>query len=154
MKLNLFKPKPYLKYKHLIPTNPTEEEFRNAWKVVFGDYPENCEVKNLEGFLSKCSKDNIGFSVMTPCGGMSHGGFGEHTEEPVLHDGQSYYYPDCGCSWGIDANGIRFHLIDRHTKLPVEFRQVKAIETINNYFNTNMTLVNKFINKNKDVEQN
>jgi hypothetical protein len=149
MKLfNFFKPKLYPKYKHLIPANPTEEEYRIAWKHIFGDYPENCEVTNVDGILEKCGKNNVGYNVKTSYGMISHGGFSEHTEEPVLNDGQSYYYTGKGCTWDTDANDMRFYLINKDTKLPVHFHDVRAIETINNYLNAQLENAKKLIYKN------
>jgi len=115
-------------WKLLINTNPTREEFREAWKIIFEHYPEVCKIINFHG-----TGINIGFDVETPTAHYSHGGFGYHTEVPILANPEDLYYCGCGCPWGIDTTGTRYYKIDEYTGLPARWEKVEAIETVKYY---------------------
>lgn len=118
-----------LKWKSLIDQNPSEDDFKESWKRIFEFYPKDCVLVEVEsGF-------NCGFTVLTPTTKMSHGGFGEHTETPVLTKESVWH--NGGISWGVDDNGTRFYYINKRTLLPVRWEQVKAIEIIKRYIVNN-----------------
>jgi len=139
----------YPKYKYLFPENPTEEDFRLAWKSIFDYYPEDCNVKYCDDYIGELYGRNLknsGFWVRTPDGKLHmDGGFGEHTEEPVLEDNQNFYYSGIGCDWDEDMNGKRFYLIDKETNLPHDFLYVYSRGIINNYLNAQVNVLKKYI---------
>lgn len=122
----------FVGWKSLIQENPNEQDFREAWKIIFEFYPEDCRL--LSGF----SDDrNTGFEVRTPKGVYYHAGFGFHTDEPVLSN-KSVWFDGRGCNWGVDDNGDRFYYLNKQTKLPDDWKDAKSIEIIKRFIKNNM----------------
>lgn len=114
------------KWKHLVVGNPTIEDLKVSWKIVFKYYPHECRIEGLT------TGRNTGFVIKTPTGIHCHGGFGNHTEEPLLFE-ESIFYEGCGCTWGTDAMGERYYKIDKSTMLPKDWDEVQAIEVIRRF---------------------
>ena len=112
----------------LVPEEPSFEQFDEAWIKIFDYKFEECEV-NVIG--------DVSFQVKTSNSSCFHGGFGEHIYEPTLKDPDDIYYEGCGCTWGTDLNGIRYHKVDETTGLPVKFNEVKSVEIIRRYIKQN-----------------
>jgi len=103
-------------WKDGIPLSPTEEEFRRAWIQLFQYPPEECEILSI---INDPESTNVGFHLRTPGGELLHGGFVEYTESPLLEDPKDLYYSGSGCTWGIDEQNRRYHLLDKKTLRPV-----------------------------------
>ena len=116
------------KWKHHVKDNPSYDDFKDSWRVVF-----DCGINECININANFSDTNTGFTLTTPKGLISHGGFGEHTETPRLENTSDIIYSGCGCTWGTDLDGIRYYEIDKSTKLPYRFESAKAIETIRRY---------------------
>lgn len=144
----------YPKYLHLINQYPTEEEFREAWKVVYDFYPEECEFtfdnpgsvrtptkREPESIFNRLFK-RLHVSAFPPETRMCiNGSFGGYIETPVVTNPDSLYYTGCGCTWDTDDNGDRFRLLDRKTGRPYSWEDAVAIETIKNYIKNNKLMV-------------
>lgn len=119
-------------WKHLIPEYPSLKLFTESWKLVIGLDPDSCTVtyKNNER-----SSPALQWNP-----GCSHGGFGYFVEYPVLNkiddgiESSDNFFNEWAPGWGIDLNYNRYRYIDKKTGLPKRFEQVKAIETIQNFF--------------------
>jgi hypothetical protein len=109
-----------------IPTTPTRTQFLEAWIWIFERGLEKCKVS----ISSSDNKDNITISVTTDNRSIHHGGFGFHTLTPNTDE---YYYSGSGCDWNTDKDGIRYYLLDRATKMPVNWCDVKATTIIRNF---------------------
>lgn len=117
-----------VKWKWFVPLNPTVAEFEEAWKIIF-EYPlKDCRILNVY------SDDlNGGFEVETPTASISHGGFGYHTDSPILDDTKDLFYKGVGCTWGRDKEGNRFYKLDSWSYMPVDWDEAWAIEVIRNF---------------------
>lgn len=124
----------YKRWKELIPKNPTIEDFKNSWKIVFGYYPNECDLKSID-----ISESNIGFTITTPTGTIMHGGFGFHTDEPKLKSWDELYY-EGGITWSRDKEGDRYYFVSKETQLPADWNKVKSIETIKEFMRNNNKL--------------
>jgi hypothetical protein len=115
------------RWKRFLNPNPTEQQFREAFKLLFKYYPEECVFHEIinDGI-------NFGFNLQSPTTVHMNGGFGFHTDSPVLLDSKDEYY-NGGCSWGIDNEGRRFYKLDYKTGLPVDWEEVRAKETIRSW---------------------
>lgn len=118
-------------WKRDIKLEPTYEDFDNAWATIFEYSFNDCTVRGVESGI------NTGFTVETPRGMHMHGGFGDHTEAPRLETADEIYYEGCGCTWGTDLDGQRYHKIDRNTCMPVYFKEACAVEVIRRYIANN-----------------
>lgn len=118
----------YPKWKHMAPENPTSKEFDEAWANIFGN--EGWRIIEIVDDGS-----NQGFKLVNEGGRYGqHGGFSNHTEEPVIHNGQSIIYEGFGCPWDADRNGRRYHKIDSETGLPYKLEYALALETVRSYW--------------------
>lgn len=129
-----------IKWKELIPTNPTQQEFLESWKVVFKHDFFECKVKLFANDL------NQGFVVDTPSGSHLNGGFGEHTDSPVNPKHKWY---NSGCTWATDENGTRYYKASEKTLLPMYWDEVKATQIIRNFLKANWENVDNFLNADK-----
>lgn len=120
-----------MNWKRDIKTEPTYEDFNNAWREIFGYRFEDCSVVGIE------NGENTGFSVATPKGMHCHGGFGEHTENPQLDSFDEIYYSGCGCTWDTDLNGVRYHKLDKNTGMPVMYKEACDCEIVRRYIINN-----------------
>lgn len=118
-------------WKQNIPSNPTYEDFNNAWMIVFGYNFNDCVVHSVENGV------NTGFTVETPKGICMNGGFGNHTETPNIQDPDDIYYSGRGCTWGIDMDDVRYHKLDKATNMPVYFEEACAAEIVRRYITNN-----------------
>lgn len=113
----------YPKWLSDINENPTDIEYRESFIKVYEYPPEVCTIR----------KYDHGYNISTPGGGYSDGSYTDiYTDEPKLSD-KSMYYSGCGCTWDIDDEGNRFYLLDRKTRRPLKFEEIKNKRTIYNY---------------------
>lgn len=122
----------YPKWKHLIPADPTQKEFNNAWQELFNCDYEDCTVDYGRQEIMGNKLGSV-LTITTPHSLHFRGGFGEYTDDPVLRDNQWFYYIGAGCTWSVDAIGQRFRLIDSVTALPVDWQEVYNWEIIGRY---------------------
>lgn len=122
----------YPKWKHLIPAVPTHDEFKKAWRELFKYDFDDCTVEYGKQELMG-NKLGSGLIVYTPNSTHLIGGFYGYTDEPVLKEEQSFYYPGAGVTWGVDAIGQYFKLIDLSTGLPSHWDEVYSHEIIKRY---------------------
>ncbi len=133
--------KGYPKWFHLVPEFPSEEQFRESFKRVFKFYPEECQI--IKGH------NEMQFAVSTPKETCSHGGIMcEYTETPVTFFKHEYYFGGAGCTWSIDENGKRFHLLDKKTGDISRKQEALDQRTIRNYL-VNAKQIKRDININK-----
>lgn len=137
-----------LGWKRFLNTTPTLEYFREAWKLIFEYYPEECVLFGVSGGR------NAGFSVETPIATHFNGGFGFHTDAPDLDDPEDEWYDGYGCTWSTDKNEVRYYKLDKETGLPVGWDKARAKETIRDYIKNNSKTVNSlFIQHKKELQQ-
>jgi hypothetical protein len=106
---------PYPKWKENIPAEPSEEQFLAAWKRLFDHDYSQCNVQFDFVFWNLPP----GVLVTTPTMQTVHGGLmEEHTDAPVLKEGQTIFFSGCGTTYDTDSNGRRFPLIIRETMFP------------------------------------
>ena len=129
-------------WKRNITFEPTFEDFNSAWHIVFGYNFNECTVFGVETGI------NTGFSVKTPKGAHTHGGFGYHIENPRLEKPDDIYYEGCGCTWNTDLDGVRYHKLNRATGLPVYYKKVCAIEIIRRFIANNQNRFTRAIEQN------
>ena len=122
----------YPKWKYIIPSHPTEDEFKKSWKHLFRFDYENCKI---EYGKQKLGDNNLGsgLNILTPDCSYMYGNFKKYTANPILHAGQGFYYPGSGITWGIDSLHQYFCLIDPKMGLPVYWDEVYNWEIIKNY---------------------
>lgn len=122
----------YPKWKHLVPAEPTEKEFMQAWRELFKCDYDDCKVEYGKQELM----GNIlgrGLIVNTPKDLHYCGDFQVYTDDPILGEQQCFYYPGAGCSWATDIIGQRFPLIDAKTALPRRWNEIYGWEVIKRY---------------------
>ena len=124
------------KWKNLVSEYPNREQFLLAWKQIFKYDLNECKVLSVEVGI------NTGFSVKTPRGITSHGGFGDHIENPIVKSKNDLIYTGCGCTWNTDENGDRFWRVDELTGLPCDLDKAVSIETIRRYVRDNTDEIN------------
>lgn len=122
----------YPKWKHLVPAEPTDTEFKKAWWELFSHDYKDCTVEYGKQELMG-NKLGTGLIVNTP--GALHliGGFQEYTDEPILSEDQIFYYPGAGVTWGRDLIGQYFRLIDPKTGLPCYWQEAYSWEVVKRY---------------------
>lgn len=127
-------------WKQYVPEDPTFQQFDEAWEFIFGDRFSHSEVMGV-------SEDelNTNINVKTKNKATLHGGFGYHTEEPLLLNEEDLYYGGSGCPWAHDLEGVRYHKVDPRTGLPPQsdeddsvgegdgLKEAIAVETIRRY---------------------
>lgn len=113
----------YPKWKNLIPDMPTKEQIIQSFRIIF-----KCEPSEARIFFKD---DDI--QVFTTSVYHIHGGFGYHTENPILKNRKDIYYTGCGCTWGVDDDGIRYYKIDKDSNLPYRWREIYAQEILIKY---------------------
>lgn len=128
----------YPKWKDEVPEKITEEQFNKAWKELFIFEIKDClvdygNVTIFENKIKGCLTIQAPFAV-------HYIPFEEYTDEPILSEGQTFYYDGHGCNWSTDAIGQRFYLIDPKTGLPDDWPEAYNWEIIKRYtpFTTNL----------------
>lgn len=122
----------YPQWKQLIPSETSEYGFQTAWYDLFKARYIDCKMNygNLE-FMDTALGN--GLIVYTPTKTIMTSSFGIYTDEPVLAEGQTYYYEGAGCTWAIDLLGQKFWRIDPATNMPVDWNEVRNWEIIKRY---------------------
>jgi hypothetical protein len=116
-----------IRWKTLIPRQPTDEEFQEAWKLAFRADFSVCKIKSM-------NLDDGIISIQTPDEYICDGGLLiYHTDEPSTYN---IWYSG-GANWSRDRNN-RYYYLDRETGLPYNWPIVKARETIKQYIANNI----------------
>jgi hypothetical protein len=96
--------------------NPTFEQYRDALKRM-----------GLDPDTTKIEPTNWGTTFQDGKGyGIGHGGIVSDWQIPSipnLPERDEIYY-DCGCTWGVDLDGNRYHKIRKGTNVPYKFGEL------------------------------
>lgn len=110
----------YPKWRHLIPEEPSEDDFNSAWVQEF-EYPySDCHVEYGEQSFYGNSLGS-GHTIHTPKGVIFHGGLCDYIDDPVLSEDETFYYTGAGCGWASDILGQRYLKIDPKSLMPVDW---------------------------------
>jgi hypothetical protein len=126
----------YPKWKHLI-TKPTIEEYEKIFKSKFDFYPNVCSIEKY---------DDDFYYITTPKTEMYMSATVNYTETPMTN---KIYYEGCGCTFDVDSNGDRFHLIDFRTNLPYKWDEIYSDEIVYKYVEWYLNCKKNIIRENK-----
>lgn len=113
-----------INWKDRLNDDPTQGQFLESWKRTFEEDFNKCEYS--------CNFDNGTITVISDANYCLNGGFGEYVYNPLLSNKEDLYYEGCGCTWGIDLNGDRYHKLSSNG-LPHDFDEVKDMHIIKTY---------------------